>query len=193
MKEEITQLQGIQERIFEIRRKRVMLDFDLAEMYGVETRRLKEQVKRNQERFPDDFMFQLTKKEWLELIANCDNLRKNIKYIPAMPFAFAQEGVAMLSGILRTPIAVQVNINIMRAFVAMRQLVLSSPEKDIQQLQEDMKKVKHYIEDILIDQNEINEDTRMHLELINKSLAELQVRHKALNKPRAVITGFKPC
>ena len=167
MKEEITQLQGIQERIFEIRRKRVMLDFDLAEMYGVETRRLKEQVKRNQERFPDDFMFQLTKKEWLELIANCDNLRKNIKYIPAMPFA--QEGVAM------------------------RQLVLSSPEKDIQQLQEDMKQVKHYIEDILIDQNEINEDTRMQLELINKSLAELQVRHKALNKPRAVIIGFKPC
>ncbi|MDH6304767.1 hypothetical protein M2459_001504 [Parabacteroides sp. PF5-5] len=97
------ELQIIQNKIYEIRGHKVMLDFDLAGLYGVETRRLKEQVKRNIERFPADFMFQLTKIEWNGLIANCDNLPENAKYSPATPFAFTQEGVAMLSGVLRSP------------------------------------------------------------------------------------------
>ena len=191
MKEKTMELQVIQNKIYELRRRRVMLDFDLAEMYGVETKILNQSVKRNIERFPDDFMFQLTNQEFTILksqivTSSWGGSRKN-------PNAFTEHGVSMLSGILRSPIAVQVNINIIRAFVSMRQLVLSSSERDIRELQEDMKQVKHYIEDVLIDQNEINEDTRMQLELINKSLAELQVGHKALNKPRAIITGFKPC
>jgi len=82
------------QRIHEIRGKRVMLDFDLAECYEVETRALKQTVRRNIERFPSDFMFQLTKQEWNELITNCDNLNNNIKYSPITPFAFTQEGVA---------------------------------------------------------------------------------------------------
>jgi len=191
MKEKTMELQVIQNKIYELRGRRVMLDFDLAEMYGVETKILNQSVKRNIERFPDDFMFQLTNQEFTILksqivTSSWGGSRKN-------PNAFTEHGVSMLSGILRSPIAVQVNINIIRAFVSMRQLVLSSSERDIRELQEDMKQVKHYIEDVLIDQNEINEDTRMQLELINKSLAELQVGHKALNKPRAIITGFKPC
>ena len=189
MKEKTMELQVIQNKIYELRGRRVMLDFDLAEMYGVETKILNQSVKRNIERFPDDFMFQLTNQEFTILksqfvTSSWGGSRKN-------PNAFTEHGVSMLSGILRSPIAIQVNINIIRAFVSMRQLVLSSPERDIRELQEDMKQIKHYIEDVLIDQNEINEDTRIQLELINKSLAELQVENKALNKPRAIIKGFK--
>lgn len=98
-----------------------MLDFDLAEMYGIETKRLKEQVRRNMERFPSDFMFQVSGYEWNQLVANCDQLPPNMKHASAMPFAFTEQGVAMLSGVLRSPQAIEVNINIMRAFVRMRQ------------------------------------------------------------------------
>jgi hypothetical protein len=96
------ELQLIQNKIYVLRGIRVMLDFDLALLYRVENRRLKEQVKRNIERFPSDFMFQLTKLEWQEVVAICDNLPENIKYSPVTPLAFTQEGVAMLSGVLRS-------------------------------------------------------------------------------------------
>jgi hypothetical protein len=105
-----------------------MLDFDLAEIYEVETRRLKEQGKRNIERFPNDFMFQLSKYEWIELIANCDKLQGNIKHSPIAPLAFTQEGIAMLSRILRSSKAIDMNISIMRAFVALRQYALGYAE-----------------------------------------------------------------
>ncbi len=102
-----------------------MLDFDLAELYEVENRALKQAVKRNKDRFPDDFMFQLTKNEWQELITNCDNLPDTIKYSPATPYAFTEQGVAMLSSILKSKKALQVNIAIMRAFVFIRQYALT--------------------------------------------------------------------
>ena len=108
--------------IFFIRNKKVMLDFHLAIMYQVETRVLKQQVRRNQERFPEDFMFQLTRKEWQELITNCDKLGA-YKYSPSRPLAFTEQGVAMLSGILRSSLAINVNIAIMRAFVKMREIL----------------------------------------------------------------------
>ena len=94
------QLQVIQNKIYQVRGERIMLDFDLAEMYGVETRALKQAVRRNLERFPEDFMFQLSKPEWQQLITNCDNLPENIKFSPATPFAFTEQGVAMLSSVL---------------------------------------------------------------------------------------------
>jgi len=78
----------IKNKIYEVRGVKVMLDFDLAEAYGVETRRLKEQVKRNIERFPEDIMFQLSKYEWIELVANCDKLQGNIKFTPTQSFVF---------------------------------------------------------------------------------------------------------
>lgn len=119
------QLQNIQSKIYEIRDQKVMLDFDLAAMYEVETRALKQAVKRNADRFPDDFMFQLSKVEWQELITICDNLPETIKYSPATPYAFTEQGVAMLSSVLKSKKALQVNISIMRAFVFIRQYALT--------------------------------------------------------------------
>ncbi len=119
------QLQLIQSRIHEIREQKVMFDFDLAELYEVENRVLKQAVKRNIDRFPSDFLFQLTKPEWQEVITNCDNLPQGIKFSPATPFAFTEQGVSMLSSVLRSKKAVQVNISIMRAFVLIRHYALS--------------------------------------------------------------------
>ena len=110
----MNELQLIQSKIYEIRGQKVMLDFDLAEMYEVETRVLNQAVKRNIRRFPDDFMFQLTVSEWDTLksqfvISRRGGTRK-------LPFAFTEGGLTMLSGVLNSDIAIQVNINIMRAF-----------------------------------------------------------------------------
>jgi ORF6N domain len=118
-------LQKIETKIYEVRGLKVMLDFDLAELYEVETRALKQGVNRNIFKFPEDFMFKLTKDEWLELITFCDKLQNNIKYSPTSPFAFTEQGVAMLSSILKSKKAIAVNISIIRAFVFMRQYALS--------------------------------------------------------------------
>ena len=120
--------ENIVHRIFFIRGRKVLLDFDLARLYGVETRALKQQVRRNIERFPDDFMFNLTKKEWDELITNCDMFPSSIRHLPGPPFAFTEQGVAMLSSVLKSKKAIQVNIAIMRAFVQLRQLIDSNRE-----------------------------------------------------------------
>jgi hypothetical protein len=114
----------IEQTIFLIRGQRVMLDSDLAELYGVPTKRLNEQVTRNRDRFPDDFMFGLSKSEKDEVVANCDHLAK-LKFSPALPRAFTEQGVAMLSSVLRSKRAVRVNIEIMRLFVRLRQLLLT--------------------------------------------------------------------
>lgn len=129
------QLQTIQTKIYEIRSHKVMLDFDLAALYETETRILKQAVKRNIDRFPEDFMFQLTKKEWNEVITNCDDLPPNAKFASFNPYAFTEQGVSMLSSVLKSKKAVQVNIAIMRAFVFIRQYALS--HKDLtEQLKE---------------------------------------------------------
>jgi hypothetical protein len=97
-------------------------------MYEVENRALKQAVKRNLDRFPLDFMFQLTKKEWQEVITNCDNLPEGIKFSPATPFAFTEQGVSMLSSVLKSKKSIQVNIAIMRAFVVLRQFAISNKD-----------------------------------------------------------------
>ncbi|MFB6317919.1 ORF6N domain-containing protein [Saccharicrinis sp. FJH54] len=122
------QLQGIQRKIYEIRGHNVMLDFDLAKLYETENRKLKQAVKRNIERFPSDFMFQLTREEWKKLITNCDNLPEGVKFSPATPFVFTEQGVAMLSSVLRSSKAIEVNIQIVRAFVYLRQYALTYKE-----------------------------------------------------------------
>ncbi len=101
------QLRLIQNLIYEIREQKVVLDFDLAILYETETRTLKQAVKRNRVRFPKDFMFQLNKKEWQELITICDNLPEGIKYSPALPYAFTEHGVTMLASILKSKKAIQ--------------------------------------------------------------------------------------
>ena len=115
----------IQNRIYTIRGKRVMLDSDLAYLYEVEAKRLNEAVKRNLRRFPDDFMFRLTKDEFSEVVANCDHLQK-LKYRPTLPYAFTEQGVAMLATVLNSQKAIDVNIQIMRVFIQLRSYALSN-------------------------------------------------------------------
>ena len=117
----------ISSKIFEIRGKKVMLDSDLAKLYQVETKRLKEQVRRNIKRFPKDFMFELTKNEFEEVVANCDHL-KTLKFSQFNPMVFTEQGISMLSSVLRSDTAIEVNINIMRTFVEIRKYALTHNE-----------------------------------------------------------------
>ena len=125
--DELISTEIIASRILKIRGKRVMLDRDLAKLYGVKTKRLNEQVRRNTKRFPDDFMFQLTQQEKNELVANCDRFN-TMKHSTVMPYVFTQEGVAMLSSVLNSERAIMVNILIMRAFVKLRQILSTHKE-----------------------------------------------------------------
>lgn len=117
----------IQNRILLIRGEKVIIDADLAEAYGVPTRRLNEQVKRNRERFPEDFMFQLSADEKSEVIANCDHL-ENLKYSKALPFAFTEHGAIMSASVLNSPKAIEVSVFVVRAFVQLRQVVAGHKE-----------------------------------------------------------------
>ena len=216
-------IEGIKSRIHVIRGQRVMLDFDLAQMYGVKTKVLNQSVKRNIERFPEDFMFQLTKGEWeimkSQIVMTSDNLKSQFatsslpenqdetvlrsQFVTSkqkerrggtqyLPYAFTEQGVAMLSSVLRSPLAIQVNIGIMRAFVEFRQvaaaMALPASSEDVEQLRRDFEELKLDIEDCLRDQNDINESTRMQLDSISIALAELQGREPR-QKPRQKI-GF---
>ena len=183
------ELQLIQSKIYEIRGQKVMLDFDLAEMYGTETKYLKRSVKRNIERFEgEDFMFELTKEELSrsQIVTLNRGRGGNFKY---MPFAFTELGVAMLSSVLNSDTAIEINRGIMRAFVAVRNLLLNPPTDPVYELQNEMKELKTYIEEVFADYNDINDDTRVQLELINQTLAELQAQKKLADKPRNPI-GF---
>ena len=133
-------LQIIQNKIFEVRSCRVMLDYHLAELYQVETRALKQAVKRNIERFPGDFMFVLTREEanlLLSIGVSQFVIPPDYNFGVAMPMAFTEQGVAMLSSVLRSKVAIEVNISIMRAFVLMRQMAIGYEEllKRIEELE----------------------------------------------------------
>ena len=185
----MNQLELIQSKIYEIRGQKVMLDRDLAELYQVETRVLNQAVKRNIDRFPEDFMFQVTAEEWVVISSQFVMTSRNKRPKSALPLAFTEHGVVMLSSVLRSDIAVQTSVLITRAFVAMRQIIANSPVIMSAQLQKEMKELKEYIEDVFADQNDINEYTRMQIELINQVLAELQVHKKLSEKTRRPI-GF---
>jgi hypothetical protein len=186
------ELQLIQKKIYEIRGQKVMLDFDLAELYGTETKRLKESVRRNIERFEgEDFMFELSKTEIQEIsrtqIATLNTKRGyNIKY---PPFAFTELGVAMLSSVLNSTTAIEINRNIMRIFVRIRQSLYTNPVDKFSEIQTEVKALKTYIEDVFNDYNDINEDTRLQIELINQTLAEMQAGKSIPDKIRKRI-GF---
>jgi len=130
-------IEKIKSKIYLIRGKKVMFDSDLAELYGVETRILKQAVKRNIKRFPDDFMFQLTKAERDEVITICDNLKK-LKYYPSLPHVFTEQGVSMLSSVLNSERAINVNIQIMRTFTKLREMIENNQE--LRKKIEDMEK-----------------------------------------------------
>lgn len=122
---DLVSIEVITSKILFLRGKRVMLDSDLSLLYGVRTKRLNEQVRRNKKRFPEDFMFQLTPKEKEEVVAICDHL-KFLKFSPHLPLAFTEQGVAMLSGVLNSDRAIKVNIQIMRAFIQLKRLLLTN-------------------------------------------------------------------
>ena len=180
------ELQNIQNLIYEIRGVKVMLDKDLAELYHVTTGNLNKAVKRNIRRFQSDFMFQLTKEEW-------DSLRFQIgilevgrgKYTKFLPYAFTEQGLAMLSGVLNSDIAIDVNISIMRAFVSLRRVAAVVRKGDLLEMRND---IMSYIDDILHDQNDINESTRAQLDAISTALAELQAKNPKEKQHRPI--GF---
>ena len=183
--------QIIQNKIYEIRGQRVMLDFDLAELYGTETRVLKQAVKRNIQRFEgDDFMFQLSKEE-VSLFSRSQfvTLDKgrghNFKY---MPFAFTGLGVAMLSSVLKSETAIEINRGIMRAFVTVRQYLVTAnnPIKEIEELKQRMKALEQGSEDTIAAINDLSEDTRRELDDIYLALSQLA------DKQKRTTTELKP-
>lgn len=123
----IVPVEVIERRILLIRGQKVMLDADLADIYGVTTKRLNEQVRRNQDRFPEDFVFQLSEHEKSEVVANCDHLKK-LKFSHTLPYAFTEYGAIMLATVLNSSVAVQASIQIVRVFVRLRQMLASNKE-----------------------------------------------------------------
>ena len=123
----IIQVGTIQNRILLIRGEKVIVDSDLAEFYGVSTKVLNQAVRRNIERFPDDFMFQLSKKEKIEVVANCDHL-KNLKHSTVTPLVFTEHGSLMAANVLNSPRAIEVGLYIVRAFVALRSVISGHKE-----------------------------------------------------------------
>ena len=158
-------------KILFIRNKKVMLDKDIAELYGVSTKRLNEQVKRNKKRFPEDFMFQLTQREKDEVVANCDHL-KNLKYSPNLPYVFTEHGAVMLASILNSERAIEMNIQIVRIFTQIRELLLTN-------------------KDILLKLEQLEKKVINHDENIQKIFGALR---QLLNKPQIPREriGFKP-
>lgn len=180
-------IEDIKTKIYEIRGQKVMLDRDLAELYHVETKRLNEQVKRNLMRFPSDFMFQLSEMEFKNLKSQIATSRWG--GVRKLPNAFTELGIAMLSSVLSSEVAIQVNINIMRVFVVLKNAVnLNEIAIKVENVNLKINSMQEYIENILTTQNDINADTAMQLELINQTLAELQ-NDKA---QREILTNRKP-
>jgi len=166
------ELSNIQGKIHEIKGIRVMLDFDLAEMYGIETKALKQSVRRNIERFPNDFMFELTRDEYNSLRSQFVTLEIGRgKYSKYLPFAFTEQGVAMLSSVINSKTAIATNINIMRAFIVLRQYALGYAE------------LNQKLENFMI-------ETNMQFSEIYQALKELAEQKKALDKPRNPIGFF---
>ncbi len=186
-----SELTIIENKIYEIRGIKVMLDFDLAELYGIENRVLKQAVRRNIERFPEDFMFRLLPEEASKLISI--GISQNV--IPpsynigaSSLFAFTENGVAMLSSVLRSPLAIQVNINIMRTFTKMRQFMLKAKENNLS-VQDELELLKKQLSELAED---IESNERDHETLFN-AIAEisLKLQLNQSNPGRITIEGFK--
>lgn len=184
---QVIEPQQIQQMIHFIRGERVILDRDLAILYGVETKNLKRQVKRNIARFPADFMIELTREEYNSL--RCQNgtiengRGEHSKYLP---YAFTENGVAMLSSVLTSEVAVQINIQIMRAFTLTRKALTAISQTELRQekLERKVEQLACYIEDILHDQNDTNEIVSAQMDAISQSLAELSTKVDDLTHPK---------
>lgn len=183
------ELQVIQNKIHEIRGERVMLDRDLAELYGVPTKALNQAVKRNIERFPEDFMFQLNPDEF-------QNLRSQIVTsrwggTRTMPYAFTEQGVSMLSAVLKSETAVKVSIAIMRAFVAMRNYITTTATvtTELAEIRAKLSLLERNDEDNMEAVNDLSEDMRKEIDNIYQAIAALSVKPQQPLQPHRPI-GF---
>ena len=160
-----------------------MLDFDLANMYQIPTKALKQAVKRNIERFPDDFMFQLTENEWRELVTNCDRLPSTIKHSSVLPSA---------SGVLKSPMAVNVYLSIMSAFVAMRNYIMQSSviQAELAEMRNRVQLLERDCRENLEAMNDLSEDVRRDFDTVFEAIGALSVKLPQAQKPRTTI-GFK--
>jgi hypothetical protein len=192
---------SMQDIIYDIRGVRVMLDYDLATIYGVETRTLNQAVKRNMERFPQDFMFRLTESEWENVKRNLlvDNMPSQIviassnrRNKSAPPYAFTEHGAVMLASVLRSPSAVQMSVMVTRAFIAMRQALSSMLSYDlkIEQLSHKVDHLNAHVEEILHSQDNINQlqsqfnnEVALQIEVINDALDQLREKKEEPDNP----------
>ncbi len=182
----------VQNLIYEIRGRKVMLDSDLAKLYRIETKALKQAVRRNLERFPDDFMFELTLEEHKALIINMrsqfvttsNNPNTHTRYAP---FAFTEQGVAMLSSVLKSDIAIQVNIAIMRAFVQVREhlLTTTSLSAELKELRAKVDLIQCQQEEDLGALNDLSEEVRKDIDNLYVAIGQLAARlEEKKNEPR---------
>ena len=191
MKDMSDELILVQNLIHEFRGKKVMLDFDLARLYQVETRVLNQSVKRNLKRFPSDFMFQLTEEEWLsnssQIVMTSNRPKK------ALPYAFTEQGVAMLSGLLHSDVAIDANIAIMRAFVQVRQYLLTtaSMSAELKELRAKVDLLAMQQEENIGAVNDLSEDVRQDIDNLYLAIGELSSRiEEKKQAPRRKI-GFQ--
>lgn len=190
------ELNIIQKRIYEIRGVRVMLDFDLADLYQVETKVLKQSVRRNLDRFPEDFMFELTPEEYNCLIISLrsqivtSNEKGGRRY---MPYAFTEHGVIMLASLLRSELAINASIQITRAFVAMRNFIMSTQhiESELAALKARLELLERNDEDNLKAINDLSEDMRQEIDNIYQAIAVLSVQRPAEPQDTVKKIGFK--
>ena len=191
MKDMSDELILVQNLIHEFRGKKVMLDFDLARLYQVETRVLNQSVKRNLKRFPPDFMFQLTEDEWItnsSQIVMTSNRPKS-----ALPYAFTEQGVAMLSGLLKSDVAIAANVAIMRAFVQVREYLLaaSTVSAELKELRAKVDLLALQREEDLGAVNDLSEDVRQDIDNLYLAIGELSSRiEEKKHEPKRKI-GFK--
>lgn len=139
---ELIAIESVAQHILVLRGQRVMLDSDLADLYGVPTKALNQAVRRNIERFPPDFMFQLTQDEKTEVVTNCDHLAK-LKYSRTMPYAFTEHGALMLGNVLKSERAVEISLLVVRAFVQLREMLSSNKELEMKLLELERKVSSH--------------------------------------------------
>lgn len=183
---------AIQHKIIEIRGRWVILDRDLAELYGVSTSALNQSVKRNIKRFPPDFMFQLTDEEtdnWKSQIVITKSITMGLR---RNPYVFTEQGVAMLSGLLNSDIAINANITIMRAFVAMRNFITTATQMNVElsEIRVKLALLEKNGEDNLEAVNDLSEDIRAEIDNLYQAIAELSLKSMAREKSKNKI-GFK--
>ena len=181
----------VQNLIHEIRGKKVILDFDLAKLYHVKTGELNQAVKRNSKRFPPDFMFQLTPEEVKSMMSQF--VISSNRKVSAPPFVFTQEGIAMLSGVLKSDIAIQANISIMRAFVQVREYLLaaSSISSELKELKSRVDLLEYQQEENLAAVNDLSEDVRKDIDSLYLAIGQIALRLEEKKKMPVRRIGFK--